>query len=65
MKYKLFLVKYMGRDGLIKVETQVAMNENAIRQSFVNQGYYQNYIDITELENEVIVYVDIKNVVVH
>lgn len=55
----------MGRDGLTKVETQVAMNENAIRQSFVNQGYYQNYIDITELENEVIVYVDIKNVVVH
>lgn len=65
MKYKLFRVRYQGRDGLTKSETRVALNKDAILWDFGNQGYYMQSIEVTELENEVIVYVDIKNVVVH
>lgn len=65
MKYKLFLVKYTGKNGLLVSETQVALDADTIRRSFATRGYYHQSIDITELENEVIVYVDIKNVVVH
>lgn len=65
MKYKLFLVKYTGNNGIPVTETQVALDADSIRRSFVNRGYFSNYVDITELENDVIVYVDIKNVVVH
>lgn len=65
MKYKLFLVKYTGRDGLNKTETRVALNKEAILWMFGNLGYYTNAIEVTELENDVIVYIDIKDVVTH
>lgn len=65
MKYKLFLVKYRDRNGFPQTETRVAISEDAIRLTFRSVGIYEQYIDITELENEVIVYVDIKNVVVN
>lgn len=49
----------------MKTETRVALNKDAILWAFGNQGYYMNAVEVTELENEVIVYVDIKDVVVH
>ncbi len=58
-------MKYTGRDGLTKKETRVALTKDAILWDFGNQGYYMNAIEVTELDNEVIVYVDIKNVVVN
>lgn len=65
MKYKLFLVSYYGKDGFAKRETRVALSKEHILQDFGNKGYYMNVVDVTELENEVIVYIDIKDVVVH